>query len=130
LAESEAIRSNRRRDDHAGTELGVLVETIERDAEHSRLVELEFAWAGYGDRIRVICGQAADILPGLSGPYDMIFSDADPEEMPIALDHFLRSYGPAACSSAISSSLNSSRTSRESSRWRSTDSGSSTTSGC
>jgi hypothetical protein len=43
---------------------GVLVETIERDAEHSRLVELEFAWAGYGDRIRVICGQAADILPG------------------------------------------------------------------
>jgi predicted O-methyltransferase YrrM len=73
---------------------GALVETIERDAEHTRLAELEIARAGYGDRIRVICGQAADILPGLSGPYDLIFSDADPEEMPIALDHFLRLLPP------------------------------------
>jgi predicted O-methyltransferase YrrM len=73
---------------------GALVETIERDTEHARLAELETARAGYGDRIRVICGQAADILAGLSGPYDLIFSDADPEEMPIALDHFLRLLRP------------------------------------
>jgi predicted O-methyltransferase YrrM len=73
---------------------GALVETIERDAEHERLAELEIARAGDGDRIRVISGQAADILPGLSGPYDLIFSDADPEEMPIALDHFLRLLRP------------------------------------
>jgi predicted O-methyltransferase YrrM len=71
-----------------------LVETIERDAEHVRLAELEIARAGYGERIRVIFGRAADILPELSGPYDMIFSDADPEEMPIALDHFLRVLRP------------------------------------
>src|SRR2546428_5986678 len=64
---------------------GALVETIERDAEHARLAELEIARAGYGDRIRVTCGEAADILPELSGPYDLIFSDADPEAMPIAL---------------------------------------------
>jgi predicted O-methyltransferase YrrM len=69
---------------------GAVVETIERDAEHVRLAELEIGQAGYGDRISVICGQAADILPGLRGPYDLIFSDADPEEMPIALDHFFR----------------------------------------
>jgi predicted O-methyltransferase YrrM len=73
---------------------GALVETIERDAEHVRLAELEIARARYGDRIRVICGQAADILPGLSGPYDLIFSDADAEEMPSTLDHFLRLLRP------------------------------------
>ncbi len=73
---------------------GALVETIERDAEHVRLAELEIAQAGYGDRILVICGHAAVVLPGLSGPYDLIFSDADPEEMPITLDHFLRLLRP------------------------------------
>jgi predicted O-methyltransferase YrrM len=73
---------------------GALVETIERDAEHARLAELEIARAGYGDRIRVVRGRAADLLPGLDGPYDLIFSDADPEEMPIALDHFLRLLRP------------------------------------
>jgi predicted O-methyltransferase YrrM len=49
------------------------------------LAELEIARAGYGDRIRVICGQAADLLPGLSGPYDLIFSNADPEEIAIVI---------------------------------------------
>lgn len=73
---------------------GARVETIERDAEHAPLAELEIARAGFDGRIRVIFGQAADILPGLSGPYDLIFSDADPEQMPIALDHFLRLLRP------------------------------------
>jgi predicted O-methyltransferase YrrM len=70
------------------------VETIERDAGHVRLAEAEFARAGYHDRIRVIHGNAADVLPQLTGPYDVIFSDADPEEMPAALDHFLRLLRP------------------------------------
>jgi predicted O-methyltransferase YrrM len=73
---------------------GAVVETIEREPQHVRLAELEISEAGYGDRIRVIQGEAADVLPGLSGPYDLIFSDADPEEMPIALDHFLRLLRP------------------------------------
>ncbi len=73
---------------------GGRVETIERDAEHARLAELEIARAGFDGRIRVIFGQAADILPPLRGPYDLIFSDADPEQMPIALDHFLRLLRP------------------------------------
>ena len=32
--------------------------------------------AGREDRITLLAGDAADILPGLSGPYDMIFMDA------------------------------------------------------
>jgi predicted O-methyltransferase YrrM len=66
------------------------VETIERDAEHARLAEQTILREGYGDRIRVLRGRGADVLPGLDVPYDLIFSDGDPEELPQDLDHFLR----------------------------------------
>jgi predicted O-methyltransferase YrrM len=73
---------------------GGLVETIERDPEHAGLAELEIARAGYGDRIRVIRGQAADVLPELDGQYELIFSDGEPEEMPLDLEHFFRLLRP------------------------------------
>jgi predicted O-methyltransferase YrrM len=70
------------------------VETIERDGEHARLAEETIAREGYGDRIQVLRGRGADVLPGLAGPYDLIFSDGDPEEMPLDLDHFFRLLRP------------------------------------
>jgi predicted O-methyltransferase YrrM len=70
------------------------VETIERDGEHARLAEQTILREGYGDRIRVLRGRGADVLPGLDVPYDLIFSDGDPEEMPLDLDHFLRLLRP------------------------------------
>jgi predicted O-methyltransferase YrrM len=70
------------------------VETIERDAEHARLAEQTILREGYGDRIRVLRGRGADVLPGLDVPYDLIFSDGDPEELPQDLDHFLRLLRP------------------------------------
>jgi predicted O-methyltransferase YrrM len=69
---------------------GGKVETVERDAEHARLAEQTILREGYGDRIRVLPGRGADVLPGLDGAYDLIFSDGDPEEMPLDLEHFLR----------------------------------------
>jgi predicted O-methyltransferase YrrM len=67
-----------------------VVETIERDTEHVALAERTILREGYGNRIRVLRGRGADVLPGLDGPYDLIFSDGDPEELPQDLDHFLR----------------------------------------
>ena len=55
-----------------------------------RLAEEAIVREGYGDRIRVLRGRGADVLPGLDEPYDLIFSDGDPEELPQDLDHFLR----------------------------------------
>jgi predicted O-methyltransferase YrrM len=69
---------------------GGVVETIERDSEHARLAEVTIEREGYGDRILVLRGRGADVLVGLEGPYDLIFSDGDPEEMPLDLEHFLR----------------------------------------
>jgi predicted O-methyltransferase YrrM len=67
-----------------------LVETIERDATHARLAEETIMREGYADRVRVLRGRGADVLPRLDGPYDLIFSDGDPEEMAFDLEHFLR----------------------------------------
>jgi predicted O-methyltransferase YrrM len=73
---------------------GAIVDTIERDLEHVRLAEAEIERAGYADRIRVIIGQATEILPGLTESYDLVFSDADPEDLPRALDQFTRLLRP------------------------------------
>jgi predicted O-methyltransferase YrrM len=69
---------------------GGVVETIERDTEHARLAEKTILREGYRDRIRVLGGRGADVLPGLDEPYDLIFSGGDPDEMPLDLGYFLR----------------------------------------
>ena len=65
---------------------GGRVETIERDPEHTRLARANVA----GAPITVVEGRASDVLPELGGPYDLVFSDSDPAEMPIVLDHSSR----------------------------------------
>jgi predicted O-methyltransferase YrrM len=69
---------------------GGVVDTIERDPLHARLAEREIERQGYGDRVHILVGRSSDVLSELEGPYDLIFSDGDPEEMPSDLDHFVR----------------------------------------
>jgi predicted O-methyltransferase YrrM len=76
---------------------GGVVETIERDGEHARLAEQATRREGYGNQIRVLLGRGADVLPGIDGSYDLIFSDGDPEEMPLDLGYFLRLLRPGGC---------------------------------
>jgi predicted O-methyltransferase YrrM len=66
------------------------VETIESDADHAALAAAEITKAGYGKRILVRQGRGRDILPGLSGRYDLIFCDGDLDEYLLDLDQFLR----------------------------------------
>ncbi len=66
------------------------VETIESDADHAALAAAQIATAGYGRRILVHHGRGRDILPGLSGPYDLIFCDGDLDEYLLDLQQFLR----------------------------------------
>lgn len=72
------------------------VDTVEHDEGHAVLAEEQVRREGYADRIRVLRGRAAIVLEELEGPYDLVFSDCDPEEMPVALDHFLRLLRPRA----------------------------------
>lgn len=70
------------------------VETIECDATHAGLAREHFAREGFAERIAVLDGRAVDLLPGLTGPYDLIFCDSGPDEYAAYPDHFLRLLKP------------------------------------
>jgi predicted O-methyltransferase YrrM len=60
----------------ARTGPGVCVETIEMDADHVRLAREQVELQGLSDRVRVLHGDAEEILPGLdAGGYDVAFFD-------------------------------------------------------
>lgn len=66
------------------------VDTIERTAWHADLAEEEFQKRGLAGRIRVLRGEARDVLPRLKEPYDVLFADASWEEYPDFLPHLVR----------------------------------------
>ncbi|HEU0132053.1 MAG TPA: O-methyltransferase [Mycobacteriales bacterium] len=51
--------------------------TLERDPRHAAVATESLAAAGLADRARVVVGPALDSLPGLAGPFDLVFIDAD-----------------------------------------------------
>ncbi len=52
------------------------ITTIEKYEKRIPLAKANFEASGYADRITLLEGDAADILKGLEGTYDMIFMDA------------------------------------------------------
>lgn len=64
---------------------GGRVETVEGDPGHVKLARANLA----GAPVTVLEGRATEALARLDGPYDLVFSDINPEDMPAALDHFL-----------------------------------------
>lgn len=51
--------------------------TIEVDPNTAQVARGNFAQAGVADRIDSRIGAALDVLPGLEGPFDLVFIDAD-----------------------------------------------------
>ena len=58
---------------------GSLVDTIESFPVHADLAESELSSRGLGGRVRVLRGEASNILPGLTDPYDVVFLDGESE---------------------------------------------------
>ena len=56
------------------------VHGIEIDASHATLAEAAIASRGLAQRVRVFGGDSKEILPGLTGPYDVIFVDGGGHE--------------------------------------------------
>jgi len=56
--------------------------TLEADPEHVRVTRASVERAGLGDAVEVVLGRALDTLPGLTGPFDFVFLDADKEHNP------------------------------------------------
>jgi predicted O-methyltransferase YrrM len=63
--------------------------TLEISSKHAEVARKNFDRAGVGDRVEIKLGPALDTLPTLTGPFDLIFIDADkqgyPEYFPLAV---------------------------------------------
>jgi predicted O-methyltransferase YrrM len=55
------------------------VVTLEYDPRHAEVARINLERAGVAGRVDVVVGAALDSLPGLTGPFDLVFIDADKE---------------------------------------------------
>ena len=62
-------------------EAGTIV-TIEADERHAAVARANIEKAGFSGQVDLRVGQALDVLPALSGPFDLIFIDADKPNNP------------------------------------------------
>ena len=51
--------------------------SLELDERHAQVARGNLAATGLDDRVTVVTGAAADVLPTLTGPFDLAFLDAD-----------------------------------------------------
>jgi predicted O-methyltransferase YrrM len=73
---------------------GTVVESIERDPEHAAVARDHFKAEGLGERVKVLAGLGATVLPTLQDTYDLGYFDTDPAESLIDLEQFERLLKP------------------------------------
>ncbi|OCL08809.1 O-methyltransferas-like protein family 3 [Glonium stellatum] len=79
--------------------------TVEVNERHAAVAQENLAVAGVADRVEVIVGPGADVLPklvdevqsGTRGKFDLVFIDADKENNWAYVDHALRMCVQGAC---------------------------------
>jgi protein-L-isoaspartate O-methyltransferase len=74
----------------------VQVHTIEVDPWHADLAEEQLARRGLSDRVEILRGDAALILPALIEPYDMVFADGGEQGLSTHLKRLTRPGGVPA----------------------------------
>jgi predicted O-methyltransferase YrrM len=78
--------------------------TIEKDPRHAAIARQAFAQAGLGARVRLIEGEALQVLPTLPPGFDAVFIDADKEPLPQYFEwgmRLLRRGGLLLCDNAF-----------------------------
>jgi predicted O-methyltransferase YrrM len=58
---------------------GGRIVTLEADPHHAQVARANLERAGVADAVEVVVGPALETLPGVAGPFDLIFIDADKE---------------------------------------------------
>ncbi|HPI36677.1 MAG TPA: O-methyltransferase [Ignavibacteriaceae bacterium] len=65
------------------------IHTIEKSEDNIQLAESYISRSGFANKIRLIKGEAAEIMPSLPKKYDFIFLDADKEDYKRLFDYSL-----------------------------------------
>ena len=69
------------------------VTSIDRDPDKHKLADSNLRRAGLRDHVELVSGDATDVVARLSGPFDMVFFDADrisaPEQIKLLQDKLL-----------------------------------------
>jgi predicted O-methyltransferase YrrM len=73
-----------------------ILDAIELSPKVAKALEVTTRKAGLERRIKIHLGLALDVLPGMRGPYDMVFIDADKDGYPQYLEHALRLTQPGS----------------------------------
>jgi predicted O-methyltransferase YrrM len=66
------------------------ITTLEADSKHARVAAANLARAGLSERVDLRKGKALNILPELTGPFDLVFIDADKRNNPRYFEWALR----------------------------------------
>jgi predicted O-methyltransferase YrrM len=72
------------------------VTTLEYEPKHAEVARANIDRAGVGDRVEVLVGAALDTLPSVTGPFDLVFIDADKENNPGYLEWAVRLTHPGS----------------------------------
>ncbi len=70
--------------------------TLEVDPRHAQVARSNLARAGLDGLVELVEGRALDTLPTLTGPFDLVFVDADKPSNPAYLEHALRLTRPGS----------------------------------
>lgn len=71
-----------------------IIDTIERDEERANEARENIKKAEVEEKINIIAGDAVEILPTLTGKYDVVFIDASKGKYPFFLKEALRMLAP------------------------------------
>lgn len=70
--------------------------TLEFEQLHADVARKNLDRAGVGHLVEIVVGPAMDSLPGVSGPFDLIFIDADKDNYPGYFEHAMRLSHPGS----------------------------------
>jgi predicted O-methyltransferase YrrM len=70
--------------------------TLEADASYAEVARANIERAGLAPAVELIVGPALETLPGVTGPFDLVFIDADKRSNPEYLDWALRLTRPGS----------------------------------
>lgn len=68
-----------------GLEPGGELVTVEWNPDTAKLAAENLTRTGVADRVRILVGDARDIVKDLEGPFDLVFNDIDKEGYPVVL---------------------------------------------